>query len=239
MGNEQSDRPAEYTKAAIDSEFEAWKLSVGRAAAYIQSNALFQIQLFGFFSAAVVISIGQSSTDDTRSLILRYVIPMSSFVALYVSGYYFNRLTTQHVFIRLYGDRYRADTLVKSPDVLWEITQLQDNVSVWSCARYLVGSRGEYTGPYFTFFLLYIAVGITSFSYSFRQRSDSLFNMASQAPFLFIIAIILWLASFFGLVLLVAFMTRRAWRAIDYERRVRLGELMLLAKREDRIPRKR
>ena len=153
------------------SELEAWKLAVARATAYVQSNASFQIQLFGFFSSAVVIGIGLSSdgangqTDSlelsNKTFMLMYVVPLFSLMILYVSGYYFNRLTTQHVFIRLYGHNFDPLTYVKSADQLWDNFQNQNNVTHVRAVRYLFSS--DYTGPYPAFFLLYIIVGLVSF----------------------------------------------------------------------------
>jgi hypothetical protein len=79
-----------------DSELEAWKMAVTRASAYVQSNASFQIQMFGFYISAVVIGYG-ISTKGNQPILLGVIVPLLSLCVLVASCFYFNRLTVQHV----------------------------------------------------------------------------------------------------------------------------------------------
>jgi hypothetical protein len=210
-----------------ESEIEAWKLAIARATAYVQSNALFQVQLFGFYSSVVVITFGLCTDQSNRLHLLRYVIPTFSFVTLYVSCYYFNRLTTQHVFIRIHGLRYYKDSYIKSPDGLWEHFKLERNISLINAIRYLF--TYDSTGPYQAFFLLYVGVGIVSVSFSYSTQNDKYLGIENN-----LISIIIALVF---AVLYIAAITKRAWRVIEYERKFKLGIIPLLRNEADRVPR--
>src|ERR1700678_2012415 len=88
-----------------DLNFDAWKLGVARAAAFIQSNASFQVQIAGFFFSAVVISVA-TVRQEMQNLMLLVCVPVFSMIMLILAASYFNFLAIQQVFISVYGRRY-------------------------------------------------------------------------------------------------------------------------------------
>jgi hypothetical protein len=197
----------------VDSELEGWKLSVSRSSSYIQSNASFEIFLFGFYASAVAITFGTASNDNAP-LMRIIVIPIFTCFVLYASCYYFNRLTTQHVYIRLFGLSHDKNAHYKSSDALWDDFKKLPEVSVMGAIHHLGAYRNHYTGPYPAFFILYVVSGASSFSYGIYHSISP--KNAIFIILVWILCLLIWLSIVCLLLLYIALLTERAWRAIEY-----------------------
>ena len=195
----------------VDSELEAWKIAVVRASSYVQSNASFQIQMFGFYISAIVIGYG-ISTPANQPVLLRVIVPLLSLCVLYASCFYFNRLTVQHVFIRMYGHKFDKSAKTKSSDQLWSDLKEASPIPFRKSAKYLFTS--DYTGPYPLFFLSYNIIGLSSFLYSMHPEWGA--GVVHNVGLIFAVAAYGLCAGSISFWL-TARLTSRAWKAMSFE----------------------
>ncbi len=204
-------------------ELEVWKLSIARASAYIQSNASFQIQMFGFYISAVLISYGTSNPSN-QPYLLTFIIPVLSLSVLASSCFYFNRLTVQHVFIRLFGEDIIDCASHKSADALWTfiVKERQSQTFINNASNFF---GANFTGPYLIFFLIYCASGSVSFWYGLILFSRT--QLISMDPSS--IYFVLWYASVAAIssFAIVTLLTNRAWKAIKFEEDARKDPSLL------------
>jgi hypothetical protein len=169
--------------------------------------------MFGFYISAIVIGYGVSTTNN-QSILLEIIVPVLSLFVLLASCFYFNRLTVQHVFIRMFGHEFDRSASTKSADQLWSELKKTPPVTFFKSATNLFTS--DYTGPYPYFFLMYNAVGLSSLLYSihptFKEGKYIISNIYVTEGIYILCA-----ASFS--IWLTALMTRRAWKAIAFEER--------------------
>jgi len=196
-----------------NSKLESWKLAVARSSSYIQSNAAFQIQMFGFYMSATVIGYGTSSNaDENQGILLTFIVPVFSFCVLAASCFYFNRLTVQHVFIRVFGGQFSSTADISSSEQLWSFLKTEKNSSIMNRIHRLRTS--DYTGPYPYFFLMYNLGGIMSL---FLETHSSMMTGNAAVDKYHVLQVLYLLGSGMFSVWLTAELTSRAWRALDFE----------------------